>query len=442
MDINIKPLAAFQQTVLFPEEEGMSKVITNGTANKLSLNDKRFHDWYRFILSFPPHLVRKYLEKFGLRDGDTILDPFCGTGTTVLEAKLCGINAIGIEANPIAHFASSVKVDWEINPVNLINHANKIAKQVTDQLSLEYDSPLRTLPSDAMPLLIKNSISPVPLHKSLMLIEALKLQVNSEFYRHEILALAKSLVYSISNLHFGPEVGVRQKKKLDAPVIESWLSEITAMASDLGNHYKKSAHTFIYLADSRQLNMILQPESIDAVFTSPPYPNEKDYTRTTRLESVMLGFINNKADLRALKKCLLRSNTRNVYKGDNDDNWITGHKEIQEIAAEIENRRVAMGKTSGFEKLYSKVTRLYFGGMARHLADIRPFLKPGAYLGYVVGDQASYLRVMIRTGQLLAGIAESLGYQVVSIDLFRTRLATATREQMREEVVVLQWPGK
>jgi len=188
--------------------------------------------------------------------------------------------------------------------------------------------------------------------------------------------------------------------------------------------------------------MILQPESIDAVFTSPPYPNEKDYTRTTRLESVMLGFINNKADLRALKKCLLRSNTRNVYKGDNDDNWITGHKEIQEIAAEIENRRVAMGKTSGFEKLYSKVTRLYFGGMARHLADIRPFLKPGAYLGYVVGDQASYLRVMIRTGQLLAGIAESLGYQVVSIDLFRTRLATATREQMREEVVVLQWPGK
>jgi len=139
MDINIKPLAAFQQTVLFPEEEGMSKVITNGTANKLSLNDKRFHDWYRFILSFPPHLVRKYLEKFGLRDGDTILDPFCGTGTTVLEAKLCGINAIGIEANPIAHFASSVKVDWEINPVDLINHANKIAKQVTDQLSLEYD---------------------------------------------------------------------------------------------------------------------------------------------------------------------------------------------------------------------------------------------------------------------------------------------------------------
>jgi hypothetical protein len=72
---------------------------------------------------------------------------------------------------------------------------------------------------------------------------------------------------------------------------------------------------------------------------------------------------------------------------------------------------------------------------------LRPALRPGAQLAYVVGDQASYLRVMIRTGQLLADIARSLGYELVGIDLFRTRLATATKEQLREEVVVLRWPG-
>ena len=79
--------------------------------------------------------------------------------------------------------------------------------------------------------------------------------------------------------------------------------------------------------------------------------------------------------------------------------------------------------------------------MARHLADLRIVLKPGAQLAYVVGDQASYLRVMIRTGQLLADIAMSLGYEVMGIDLFRTRLATATKEQLREEVVLLRWNG-
>src|ERR1035437_7509338 len=185
-----------------------------------------------------------------------------------------------------------------------------------------------------------------------------------------------------------------------------------------------------------------QATSIDAVITSPPYPNEKDYTRTTRLESVLLGFIQSKEDLRALKRNLVRSNTRGVYKADLDDLLVNGHLEIERIAAEIENRRIALGKTSGFERLYARVTKLYFGGMKQHLADLRSVLRPGAKLAYVVGDQASYLRVMIRTGELLADIATSLGYEVIGIDLFRTRLATATREQLREEVVLLRWPGK
>jgi DNA modification methylase len=197
----------------------------------------------------------------------------------------------------------------------------------------------------------------------------------------------------------------------------------------------------VHRADARGIAGILQPGSIDAVITSPPYPNEKDYTRTTRLESVMLGFVSNKTELRALKKELVRSNTRGVYKDDDDDRWIAQHPEIHRIADAIEQRRVEMGKNSGFERLYPKVTKLYFGGMARHLADLRSVLRPGAQLAYVVGDQASYLRVMIRTGQLIADIAQALGYDVVRIDLFRTRLATATREQLREEVVVLRWPG-
>src|SRR5439155_20571338 len=110
--------------------------------------------------------------------------------------------------------------------------------------------------------------------------------------------------------------------------------------------------------------------------------------------------------------------------------WVAEHPEIHRIADAIEARRVELGKTSGFERMYARVTRLYFGGMARHLAELRPLLRPGAQLAYVVGDQASYLRVMIRTGQLLADLAKSLGYEVTGIDLFRTRLSTATKEQL------------
>ncbi len=178
------------------------------------------------------------------------------------------------------------------------------------------------------------------------------------------------------------------------------------------------------------------------MITSPPYPNEKDYTRTTRLESVLLGFILDKKDLRSIKQDLIRSNTRSVYKSDTDDLLVADHGEIQRIANTIEKRRIELGKTSGFERLYARLTKLYFGGMARHLSELRTILRPNAQLAYVVGDQASYLRVMIRTGQLTADIARSLGYEIMGIDLFRTRLATATKEQLREEVILLRWPGK
>ena len=138
----------------------------------------------------------------------------------------------------------------------------------------------------------------------------------------------------------------------------------------------------------------------------------------------------------------MRANTRSVYKADEDDLLVEKHQEIQRIADQIEKRRIELGKTSGFERLYHRVTKLYFGGMKRHLTELQPFLRPGAQLAYVVGDQASYLQVMIRTGQLLADIGESLGYEIMGIDLFRTRLVTATNEQLREEVVLLRWPGK
>ena len=53
----------------------------------LGTGDRAVHDWYRFILSYPPHLVREYLRKFELQRGQTVLDPFCGTGTTLVRSK-------------------------------------------------------------------------------------------------------------------------------------------------------------------------------------------------------------------------------------------------------------------------------------------------------------------------------------------------------------------
>lgn len=426
---------------------------TNLDANRLYEEDRAVHEWYRFVLSFPPHLVRQYLERFGARPGQRVLDPFCGTGTTVVECKKQGIASVGIEGNPVAHFASSIKIDWSPTPDQLISNAHQIAETVAAQfradgiedtaplIQLLPSSALRRLPDEQGELLLKDSISPLPLHKTLLLRDAILRDAEADCRKHLLLALARALVNDISNLRFGPEVGLGVIKP-DAQVIAPWLANVHTMAQDLRTHRNDPlAPSVVHHGDARDIAALLPERSINLVITSPPYPNEKDYTRTTRLESVVLGFLHNKAELRAMKKRLVRSNTRGVYKDDTDHEWVAHLPQIQTLADQIEQRRIELGKTSGFERLYARVTRLYFGGMARHLAELRSRLAPGAQLAYVVGDQASYFRILIRTGSILAEVAEQLGYRVLGIDLFRTRLATATREQIREEVLVLQWPG-
>ena len=140
---------------------------TNGRANDLDIRDRAFHDWYRFVLSYPPHLVRHYIDSFGLTDRScTLLDPFCGTGTSLIEARLSGIQAIGIEAHPFSAFASSVKVDWEVEAEALDQASHAISNAVRTELQKngidddklhdpgQCSETLRTLGPDLMKLLI------------------------------------------------------------------------------------------------------------------------------------------------------------------------------------------------------------------------------------------------------------------------------------------------
>src|SRR5512138_3981235 len=115
-------------------QETKKPEISNGRANKLDQQDRAFHDWYRFVLSFPPHLVRDYIKKFELKKNSVVLDPFCGTGTTLVEAKLFGMKSVGLEGNPFPHFASSVKTDWNLDAGELTSHAKKVAKKAENIL--------------------------------------------------------------------------------------------------------------------------------------------------------------------------------------------------------------------------------------------------------------------------------------------------------------------
>lgn len=407
--------------------------------NKVKGVDSPVHDWYRFVLSFPPHLVREYIERFGIEQGDIVLDPFCGTGTTNVECKKYGIASIGIDANPIAYFASLTKCSWDVDIVQMRQEAERIAFQANHLI--ENCSELRHLTEEQNKLILKNSICEKPLSKVLILRDMI-LSAHSRYENYFLLALAKNIVYSYSNLKFGPEVGISRKKIYDADVVSLWLNQISIMQDDLQRYSgENDIFSSIFNGDARSISNLPVEKKVNFIITSPPYPNEKDYSRTTRLESVLLGFINSKEQLRSVKKRFIRSNTKNVYKADSDFQYVANINSITELSRSIEEKRIELNKTSGFEKLYSRVVKLYFGGMAKHFQELKPLLAPNAKLAYVVGDQASYFKIPVRTANLLAEVAESMGYEVEGIEPFRKRYATGTNTWLSENVLVLKYLG-
>ena len=55
------------------------------------------HRWFVFPHSYSPALVQHLFEKLGVAEGGTVLDPFCGAGTTLLEASRQGLRPIGVD---------------------------------------------------------------------------------------------------------------------------------------------------------------------------------------------------------------------------------------------------------------------------------------------------------------------------------------------------------
>jgi DNA modification methylase len=427
----------------------------NATINRLAVEDRAVHDWYRFVLGYPAHLVSLYLERFAADPSKHIIfDPFCGTGTTPIEAKKQGFETVSFDANPMAVFATKVKTNWSVdttalelqNKRILIRYRTKLDRNGLNlpraRVRTEKGCVKELLSPEMARVMPTGFISPQPYAKVMLLKELIDEVQNTEIRDLYRLALAAILVEAVGNIGFGPEVYMT-KPKPDAPVDALFSRKIHDMLEDLRFCQESGLEritSFVAPDDARSLQNLGSHKKVDIVITSPPYPNEKDYTRSTRLESIILGFIENVEDLREIKRHLLKSNTRTIHKGDADDKYVRRFASIQNLAREIEEKRISLHKTSGFERLYHRVVTLYFGGLYRHLEALKPHMNRGGKLAYVVGDQMSFFRIHIRTGSLLAEIADSLGYRVKSIDLWRERLSTSTKLMLREEVVILEIP--
>jgi SAM-dependent methyltransferase len=86
------------------------------------------HGWYRLVPGYSDQVVTFLLDRLKIRRDRTVLDPFCGTGTTLVECMKRGIASVGVDANPSSCFAARVKTDWELSPATLLTHLGRIKK--------------------------------------------------------------------------------------------------------------------------------------------------------------------------------------------------------------------------------------------------------------------------------------------------------------------------
>jgi 16S rRNA G966 N2-methylase RsmD len=399
------------------------------------------HNWYRLRLGYSDHLVADLLDEFSLSPGDRVLDPFCGSGTTLVECMKKGIDSVGIDANPSSCFAASVKINWSLQAGTLLTLLDEIESSVSryrrQHARLKSDPTYLYLDSSGM--LDRGWISPLPLTECLALKHCIsELRTTAHYKRALLLALIAEVVDGASNVKFGPELYCGPARK-EADVVTGFVDRVETMAFDLRTvrRLKTKGIATVLQGDARKCATVLSTSKrFAAIICSPPYPTEHDYTRNARLELCFLEEVIDRETLRGIKQQMIRSHTKGIYKQDKDSALVKEHKVIQGLVKELD--RVTADKTHGFARLYSTVVQEYFGGMKRHLASAKRRLQSKAKCAYIVGDQGSYLGVHIPTAKILASIAEGLDFRVTGIRKWRTRWASVSRREIDEHIVLLE----
>lgn len=394
------------------------------------------HRWYTSVMAFPPNLARKALKEMECDSTGWVLDPFCGTGTTLVEAGLQGLNAIGVDANPFMRFCSEAKTSWAVNP-----------KCLSSDLQSIYKLAGKTGISDMkFPDIVGKGWVSEYIWAKASTIHELTQNIPSSKRRNLVrLAIISAVKQFCANVAFGPEIYKKDREKNNVGLEWAISHKVEQMAADIAHmDYKQRQSTVkTFLGDTRDLSQLNKqkgfPDKIKWVITSPPYPAEHDYARITRLELELGDFVDSNLDVRQIRQNSIGSTTKTIYTGDTDWEFIRRMKSVTSLAEKIE--RKAAKKEDNFSRRYHQVVLNYFGGLSRHLDSLADILETNALCMYVLSDQRSYFGILVPTNDIFIEIATKKlkRFRLVNRTVVRVRKGTrGTSIPINEEAILLQ----
>ncbi len=400
------------------------------------------HRWLRYREGFSPGLIKE------LQLGQRILDPFCGSGSTLVGSVQMGRESTGIDVNPLATFAAKVKLT-PLSPEDVV-----ATHQVQDQFRQDLDG-VEPLPPPG--LSIQDKVFEPLILKTLLRLRRLVLNPARSKPLRNFLALAWLSILEEVGSYFKEGNGIKYRNKkrtrngyvdrVDGEwqlqrfganqqqfVLDAFGARLGEMLEDVPE-WDNWDHTLvqkIVQGNSIETMKTFDAGQFDSVLFSPPYANRFDYFESMKVELWFGEFIHSYGELTALRKQSLRSHLGAALEADTTS--------LPEVAALIELLD---------PKSYAKSSRVdqllhgYFEDMRSMLESCRRVLTPGGTCNVVVGNSA-YGGVIIPTDVLIAMLGPAAGFDNVKVIPIRhltvapqqRKLLEGMESYMRESVVV------
>ncbi len=364
-----------------------------------ALRDDHSHGMHPYPAKFIADLPRQVIAALSL-PAETVLDPFCGGGTTGVEAIASGRSFVGLDANPLATAVTAAKLtrlEAEADGALLALEATLIALTPSDLQDVEPEW-LPEIPN-------REKWYGTDTFVALGIVRALVERVQDDAARRLALLgfanAASRLSYQDSETRYVSRP--RPVALIDVP--RTVLSEIRRMRKVARSVPQRQASQTMSIvnADSRERSAYPVPAgSVGLVVTSPPYPNAYDYHLYHRFRIFWLA-----RDPQELRRV--------------------------EIGSHLKNQTTKSPETD------------YVADLRRSLSSCFDVLRPGAYCVLVVGDGVHSGKIF-STSEHIVAEATAFGFaHVVTVDRvlpeFRRSITKAGRRMTEEQVVFLRRPA-
>lgn len=398
------------------------------------------HGLHEYKGKFNPQIVKAIINIFEVNKNKIVFDPFCGSGTTLLECIHAGIQGYGTDINPLASYITNTKINSLFIDI-------PEAKYTLEMLvnSIPVDIPSKDKDDERIEYLKKW----IPF-STLCILENIKekLKYADKKNRNLFLSIASDLIREYSYQE-PADLRIRRRKTPlpEQEFIEAFyekskkiLKKIEYTQCVLGDI---ALHGYAKTSDIRK-DCPFEDIKFDAAITSPPYVSALPYIDTQRISLVWLGLCA-ASDIRQLESTLIGD--RELLKSS-QKKWssIIGSNaggipaDIHKLVLDME---ASISKTDGFRKqAVPTLVYKYFFEMKSMFKNIKALLKKNAPYGLVVGHNKTKLGnvdYLIDTPTLLALVAQSCGWKIEEIFPLQTykRYGIHSKNSIDKESLIL-----